>query len=77
MYERSTFRGLSATEFTALEFTKHPSFASLKKLTEMPSADEDIIEQTLKYRQEFKRWVESYSSAGDDSAYASDLAYDY
>lgn len=76
VHDRNALRGLSAKDFVALAFPKHPSVAALTSLMETPFADdEDIIDQALKYHPEFKHWVDSYISSGDDKAYANDFAY--
>lgn len=76
VYDRNALRGLSAKEFVALNFPKHPGIASLKAMMSKAfTGDEDIMDQALKYRPEFKHFVDLYISKGDDKAYANDFAY--
>lgn len=72
--DRNALRGLSHKEFVALSFPAYPTTAALKAMMESRGADEDLHTQALKYRPEFKHWVDSYVGSGDDTAYANDFA---
>jgi catalase-peroxidase len=71
-YER---RGLTAKEFVALSFAKHPSTTDLKKiLTSDVAKDGDVIEAAgFKYNPDLRMWVEYYIAAGND-VFARDFA---
>jgi catalase-peroxidase len=62
--DRNALRGLTTKDFVALSFTEYPSVDALKKLC-TTNANEDITAQALKYRPEFKQWVDYYISSGD------------
>lgn len=75
VFDRNALRGLTGKEFVALHFPKYPTTAALKSLVESRKRDEDITAQALKFRPEFKHWVDQYISSGDDETYANDFGY--
>jgi catalase-peroxidase len=70
--DRNSLRGLTTKEFVALSFTNYPSVAALKKLCTTED-NEDMTAQALKYRPEFKHWVDYYVSS-DDKVFTHDFA---
>jgi catalase-peroxidase len=70
--DRNILRGLTSKEYVALSFTSYPSVAALKKLCNTKE-NEDLTAQALKYRPEFKHWVDYYISS-DDKMFANDFA---
>jgi catalase (peroxidase I) len=65
--DRVALRGLSKKEFVALAFPSYPSVEQLKEMLLTKTDDEDIWTQTLKYHPVFKRQVEYYIGAGNDT----------
>jgi len=71
--DRVALRGLSKKEYVALAFPHYPSVDALKHMMASKDADCEIWTKALKYHPEFKRQVDYYIGAGDET-YKNDFA---